>query len=475
MTYSEKSFAERLGDLLESNGLTTSKLAVMSGLGRTSITNILSGHYKPSRAFVVQLLRCFPLSPDERDTMCELYMKEKVGEQTYRLRSIVREICEDLHLTYMDDLISSVNTPELCDAAADNYQGLTELMIKALVRELEKDQPRIITTIPFDSKGAVRFISNRAAKCGKGAHIIHIGRLVRDKDAEDNLRLIQLCLSLSLCQNISFDPYFYYVDSMTYDSYFPPYMYYLATSEAVVLVNREISSGFMTISPNVHRQIMAHSKRLMANSKKLFELYNDTQALELFFTSAPVLNSAVQFQPSLTQELDEKLVASHIRNELRTPELMNRIGQSFFASDIRSAVEKQNSVINIFYCREGLENFARTGRLMSIPGWALEEFSPAERLYMINALKKRTRMRLIDQERLKMPSGTDIMYFGDETVIISVCEGDYKRAFVINDRFTVNAFADFIESLDEHGMLLSTEETEEIIDEICRTCFADLM
>ena len=65
MDAEEATFAQRLQDTMDEQGMTQSELATAVGLGQSAIANLLARNCRPQRRTVVKLAKALNIAPDE--------------------------------------------------------------------------------------------------------------------------------------------------------------------------------------------------------------------------------------------------------------------------------------------------------------------------------------------------------------------------------------------------------------------------
>lgn len=465
-------FSRRISEHIAESGYTVYKISQITGLGRTAIQHIMSGKFVPTRDFFDKLCAVFPITPAQKEELTDLYLKQRFGNKIYFERKQIRSIIENLPQYYID-----VQRPAAAHGAAelscDKDEAVTGLLnvnrevIGAISRELQKEKPHILTTIPFGNKLLFDNVMQIFGLCSSDAVFEHYLRLFKysDDDLNENLRVLEDVLKMSMNGGMSYKPYCYYAYKNSDDDDLSVFPYCLLTSEYVVFMTLDYRSAAICSDKRILDIAGAHFEKLRRISSIMAETVDNKDMFDIFARSTGMYDKSLEYQPCLTRYLTWDIISAHMKDIPEKDYILNTVKDSFFAAERVGASEEQ-SAVNVF-TRSGLEQFAETGCMVNMPGQLLEPLSVSERISMLNSMKKDVGCyyKMIDKNKLNVPDFIQMIYLNNQSCIIACLMEDRKFCGIISERSLCGSFEDFIRSLYENGLTADDSEVIAAIDE----------
>ncbi|MDD7429083.1 MAG: helix-turn-helix transcriptional regulator [Oscillospiraceae bacterium] len=471
-------FSRRISEYISESGYTVYKISQITGLGRTAIQHIMSGKFVPTRDFFDKLCAVFPITPAQKEELTDLYIKQKFGNKIYCERKQIRSIIENLPQYYINVQRPTVphGTVELhCEKAVTGLLNVNQYVIGAISRELQKENPHILTTIPFGNKLMFDNVLQLIGLFSSDAVFEHYLRLFKygDDDLNENLRVLEDVLKMSVNGGMIYQPYCYYAYKNTDDDNLSVFPYCLLTSEYVVFLTLDYRSAAISSDKRILDIARSHFEKLRLISSVMVETVDNKNMFDIFARSTGMYDKSLEYQPCLTRYLTWDIISARIKDIPERGYILKTVKDSFFAAERAGAAEEQPAV-NVF-TRSGLEQFAETGCMVNMPGQLLEPLSVSERIAILNSMKKDvgSYYKMIDKNKLNVPDFIQIIYLNNQSCIIACLMEDRKFCGIISERSLCGSFDDFIRSLYENGLTADDSEVLAAIDECIKRLSGD--
>lgn len=148
-------FSRCISRYIESSGYTVYKISQITGLGRTAIHQVMSGKMIPTRDFFERLCAVFLITPQQKNELTELYLKERIGEKLFNEQKQIKSIIENLPRYYISSTGTSLNYDMSGNKPSGTIRGLLNVnnaIIQLIGLELQRAEPFIAATVPFENK-----------------------------------------------------------------------------------------------------------------------------------------------------------------------------------------------------------------------------------------------------------------------------------------------------------------------------------
>lgn len=473
-------FSRKIEELIMESGESVQSLAEMGKISRSTLQRVKSGERLPSKNFFSKLCKTLRLSPAEIDELKLLLEIQTVGERHYYNRQAIIELIEMIsELTeYRIPFSKEIGLKESAPRPAEKAQELQIFKGKAAVlsivrnsidRELfSAETPTIRLLIPYECHDIYHYIFQQMLGWRKNLMLQDIVRLSKDyseKEADQSLVALKDILALSLLNNVEYESHYYYqsvVENRDFDAVFP---YFVLTSKSVLTFANDFKTAVLYENPalvEIYQQLflarLEKAETFIKESRDLFQIYGLEQALEVRHVLEPLPCFACYFT-------DDMIVKTLNPDFLYYNELCAAV-VAFY----KKFREENDKMIN-FFSVNSLEKFMNDGR-MYLPEELVNAFTLAERLTLVKQLRNdlvNNRRKILALNREKLFVNSALEFSNEITVLRLVLHYNIEGQMVfkniaINEPKTIDAFADFFDSLPESDFLLPPETVIAQID-----------
>ncbi len=465
----ETEFSKRISDYIDKSGFTVYKISQITGLDRTAIQHAMSGKFVPQKEFFEKLCSVFIITPQQKDELTELYFKAKVGNKLYNERKQIKNIIENLPQYYINADSSIASNSKIGLSEEKSVTGLLNVnrtLINVIGRELQKVNPKIATTIPFDNKLLYDVVIQMFSHCKNEAVFEHYLRIFRNENetSDGNLDILENVLKMSMNAGIIYKPYNYYAYKAAIDNYMPIFPYCLITSEYLIMVSESFQTASILSDEGTLEIARKHIENIKQISKPMVELVDNKNMFDIFSRSTRSFDKSLEFQPCVSKYFTLDIIKKRIKDIPEKEYILNVLESSFFTAE-EIEITKDQNCLNVFV-KKGLKNFVDTGIMVNLPGQLLDALSIDERIYILECMKNEIGQHyiMLDEAKMNVPDFMQIIYLNNQSCLISCLMEDKKFCCVINERSLSLSIEDFIRSLWEMGMTVDNGEIVEVID-----------
>ena len=466
-------FSRLISRYIESSGYSVYKISQLTGLGRTAIHQVMSGKLVPTKTFFEQLCTVFQITPRQKQELTELYLREKIGSKLYYEQKRLTSIIEKLPQYYIDNENSFITYDNNRIESGVSIFGLLNVnraVINIMSKETEKQEPRICTTIPFENESLFSLIIECLGKRDNKAVFEHYIRLYKSGEnlLKNNMDTLENLLKMSINSGVTYKPYSYYVHEDAVDDALSIFPYFLITSEYVILLTSDFQTAIITDKETVLQTASEHVNRLRSISSLMVEQIDNSRMFDIFINNSKYYFKSIEFQPCLTKYLTLDVIKERLVDVPEKAEIIETLQRAFFAKADVEHTYYQQSVC--YYSQKGLENFARTGMMLNMPGHLLTSFSVNERLSILNEMKKDIgkNFKMLDSHNLQVPDFIQIIMLKNQKCLISCLMNKNKFCCILSEQSLYSAFYEFINALDDRDFTLCDEESLKAVDKCIR-------
>lgn len=464
-------FSRRIARYIEETGNSIYKIAQITGLGRTAIHQVISGKLVPTKDFFEQLCTAFTITPAQKSELTELFLSEKIGHKSYYEQKRLVEIIKKLPQYYSDN-----NTPSLTynavDITTDNtvngIMNVNRAVINLISRELDKPEPRIYSTIPFEDSELFEIAVQLINQGKKEAVFEHFIRIFKDGDnyLPKNMDTLESLLKMSINAELDYKPYSYYIHEDSTDADLPVFPYFAATSEYVIMLTGDFQSAVITDNNAILELTQKHIQKLRAISLPVIERLDENGLFEVFFNTTKHYTKSIEFQPCMTVELTLDIISKRLLPLPEHDKILGIIKESFFDQNGFMKKETAEQKAICYFSARGLENFAETGKMWNCPGFILSELSDEERLQVLKKakLKSGTYFKLLDETKITVPDFLQIILLDNHKCIFSCLMEKKNFCAILSEQSLYNTLFSFFDALDEREFVLPLDETVACFD-----------
>ncbi len=470
-------FSRKLSELLAEKELKAYQLEKRGSIKRTTITKYANGKSKPpNREVLEELIRMMTLGSEEAEELRECYEITRIGEPVYFRRRNVEELLKTINNTnaiYPFDLQrhSSLRMKRDLECLYGK-SGIVNTVSIVLAMETEREKPCI--RVIAQPNGNAELMSYLTTVAGTGSqmkieHIICIDNKSACSDNAYNINILKEIMPL-IVSGASYVPYYYYDDVRAHINQFSNFPNIIITSKYVMQISHDLE------------------KAVISRFEELIGMYNDIfsdmiKNCDTYVQSLPgpldilsyyesvvdgsdniIPDFSVMPDPCLFPYLDADIMREYANFQL--PNIEKAV--ELLTDRVRRYREGMERKTETSFCtKEGFRRFMETGIITEIPEQYYRPFDADVRILMIKrmygAMKKGIyRLKILD-DRFNIKNISFACY---NDYSMTYCYNHPQKgmlAFGFRERSTVNAIYDYFTTLEEQGLLLSDEETEEFV------------
>ena len=305
-----------------------------------------------------------------------------------------------------------------------------------------------------------------------GAKVDNIICFDQTNDDDDcyNLRCLEkLMPTLLSCPAFEAHCYYDHVDSLFNEWSLLPCM--LLTSEYSLCFSADAGQALFFDSPEINKFMKQFfHKKMICTSPICHSLTTSfSNYLEKVIMSGKAADLAPQiytilYQPCLTPFIDDDIIASHLKMEYFSEDMLRRIATHF-------AVVKR-TIINSCFTQEGLELFLNTGRITEIPDMFYKPLDVESRRRVLKNMLRAVDTgflvpRIINTAKLNLPVALNVEALSPTRIILYLrLENDTTFSLTLNEPSLLHAFYGFMEYIQNSRLVYSQAETLNILQEL---------
>ena len=465
-------FSEKLNSFITNANIKITDLSRLSGVERTYTQKMITGERTPTdRAVLDQLSDALMLTPIERRVLNEAYEVHKMGEATYYRRVMVKRMIEDSESCCNQQLLPPpsptrpVQHPEV--SAVQGKSSVHDTLQLFLAEELSLENPHLMAVLQPESSAAV--FLQPYCRMKQELHLEHIIRfdneLQYQKENKYNLQCMRALLPF-LLSPCNYFGWFYYdsvVSQMSCHTVFP---WFILGEKAVICLSQDGEKAVLltnkeaiALYQRIFDEIREECRPLLAiQNSKIYQFWDYNR----WETARPEMSYSLQYEPCwgffYTMDMVEKQLHTHLPNRNQILLFFNGRQKQISLLD---GTRKNTS----FFTAEGMENFLRTGRISELPE---DLYDPLPRAFRIELLRRMIHCAqkghyipyLIRSKRFRLPKTLNF-FISDEQHLSCSCLHPYHGliSVVMHEKSLVYSICDFLEYLQETGLVYTREET----------------
>ena len=474
-------FGEHLRILVDSHKINIYGLAKSTGLERTAIHKIISGSRIPSDEYAYKLADALPLSPEEKARFLESFNISKIGELKYRQRIQVKNLIESI--AYIENETGTApatiieNSPLGEANTTANGHFAVNRLVKSVIAEtiVSEGNPEFDYIVPE----SYQYFHNELLACYlrypelKMRHIIAFTKTIDFMDNYNvNLTLLAHVLPFAFAPGAGYHPYFFY--RTAHDTELMQAMpYFILTATKLVLINRDFSKAALICDINIV-ELYKESFDAMLNRAKPLIKHMDT-TIEFLESFALAIDNNVdepfywlEPEPCIGPLCNDKIIDDYIKKDLpNRDELVGLVCKHY--GFLR---EQLTHIVNVC-TTDGVYRVINTGYIYNAPAEIMHPFSRETVKELLITLRNRsaenkTKMLFSNPSKLTMPSKTHLNINRKNGVcfVMHEMESTNFRAIFLSEDSINEAFADFMESIEESGLVYTEKDSLIVLDSI---------
>lgn len=243
--------------LREKSGMTIYQIAKVSGMERTALNRMILGKRFPKRQDMELFCASVRANEREKDTLRELYMREKMGKRRYENCQYIRKLLEELdrdegagnRMYWLPDRMIQID-PNSSQSFLQGREEVEGFIYHVLERAYSQEGLlEIYTNFPVKEEvlaTAVHFFSDQYKKEIPLFHFLILNVNPEEYyDADCNLKVLWHTLSWKFREGADYMPYYTYSPIMLNDLEMQLMPYYLVTDSCVLFVSNDFRQGIL--------------------------------------------------------------------------------------------------------------------------------------------------------------------------------------------------------------------------------------
>jgi len=479
-------FGEHLRSLVENNKVNIYALAKQAGLERTAIHKIMSGGRIPAEEFVQKLADALPLSPEERRRFLESYQISSIGELRYRQRTQVKELIESIaqiekdigtrqnHTGATPAPVGDTNTVAIGNFAVNN------LVRSAIAEALSNERKQSIDFVVSDGyqyfyneliTGYIQYPKTQIRQI-----VTFLKKVDFIENSNANIKLLTQILPLAFVSGTGYHPHYIYKATSDVElTQAMPY-FIIISSEKLVLINKELNRAALICDRDIVDMYIESFEVMLTRSKPLIESFDS--AFEILEYTMNVYDRSksepfhwIEPEPCIGLFFTEDLIDRVIKPDIPNRNVLTKMANRHY-SFIR-----ENLLKNINVCTaEGTLRLIDTGMVYYTPK---ELVDPIPRSLMKDLLvklqkrieDKRVKVLFSNPSKIILPGNTllAISRLTGINFIMSIGDGSQPSKYLcinLSEDSINEAFVDFVESIEESGLVYCEDESANTIAKI---------
>lgn len=429
-------FSERCKQLLLESGSNVYQIAKRSGLDRTSIQRMITGNRMPSPKFVREFCSNLRINPVEEEELLKLYIIEKVGKPIYQNRLYVKNLIEGISETihhpksyYFNDIITH---PQASSGVFQNEKEIYNILLNELQ---DTGSSEICLYVPASYQFLFNMLQSLFQNAAKPVKITHLLALNKNPSGSShctyNMEILYQLLPIYKNLGSRYTAYYLYNKLTPDDEEFMIMPYFILTASYVVLIASDLTTHIILNSPDTIEIYRHEFERVLAFSKCLVSRSYSADELEAR------LNETTQIYGS--------------------PSYALKYYPDFLFSKKYS---------NVYFSREGFENFYINGELISLDS---SNVPKSKRKMMLQNFLQKNKIEKFNAYMLKdkfaVPPYLNIELFNNHYLhLYFIFPNKQVVCFSLDESSICEAFYDFFDSLPDTDLIYNKEESNLIIN-----------
>ena len=476
-------FSEILSRYITEKNIKVYSIVQYSGLDRSTMYQIINGKRTPaSREVFQKIAEALHLTPLEYKEFYEAYLISRLGPETYYKRKSV----ENFILNFPNNFSRSESLkpkPLLHSALADRSDAspctalssqveINYFLHYMLLNEANKKDGMIFLILQPDCDFLFSLLPGLKPSGNlRVEQIICMSKTVQLNEDQElfNLKYLKAMVPLYIA-GMDYHPYYFYEDIHSHYYNLNIFPCLILTSDHAVVCTSDYQSGILFQDASVVSMLRELYFSYRSKCSSLFDLMNfiptSNEAFQSgFYQKRPsyILQPDACMTPFLRKEiLDHVIIPVFAERD-------NILGQlDALLTSYRQQLETEN--MQIYFTKNGMLEFAQTGRIKEIPDEFYHPFSPQERCSMmrdmlsccekgIYRILKRPLDHLTDNLHLCVNETFGYLLFNNME--------QHTLCLVIHEPSILEVFVDYLKNLDE-SLFYSNEETVSFIQNIIK-------
>lgn len=477
---------DKLTQYIDESGYSVNKLAMLSGVNRTSIVRMINANRLPEQHNIEKLIPYLKLTVAQREDLWRTYEVMSVGEHLYERRQFF--------LRMMKEIFNPVfNTQEAMDSRMDSgnpsikldhtkkcsiLHGRYEVANAITVSVLTQPDDDICIFAPFTVNYISDFFKHLTTNNASTVHIRHVMHFIKNPDKpvdiNFNINILSHVLPIGFATSIDYNAYFTYVSTpLIYESQIP-YPYYIIIGNTLAQFSLDFEHAILITDSEIVAEYRRIFNQNVENAYPLIRYGSDLHDLIEFFPPNIIKRSGfckLGNQPWLLSMFELNEALESLPSNEQSKKMVEEISKHAPVSG-----KKIDAHIS-FFSKEGLLEFVNNGTLIGFPPEFVRTVPQSLRISALKHLRDECErdgyiIRAMNENTFPMTNNMSIQITQDNHLGITIMNEDKTsyRAFFMDEPTLLESFADFLEYAANSPFLCanivySKEETIKFIDE----------
>jgi len=478
-------FGQYLKTFVEANKINVYNLAKQAGLERTAFHKIMAGDRKPTENFVEKLAKALPFTPEERRRLFEYYHISRIGEQKYNSRAQVKELVELLGRIEKEQAAAVESGGTSSPLGSTNLTAKGNFAVNNLIKSAIEESLSLESArkIDFFISSDYRYFWNELLDCytkNPNAVIRHVVAFSKKNDftndKNNNLEQLIAFLPLVFTSFSGYHPHYFYKTSPGIEITNTMPYFIITSSNKLILINQNFDKAVLVCDidlVDIYKEnfeaILAESSNLLKNFDNMFDLVHFYANIGRSSKNSPF--HWIEPEPCIGATMEPALVDSLIKaNIAHREQFLGAVNRNFESLKLLS-----QSNINIC-TTDGLIRLIDTGMIYYADEAFVQPMSKAQLKKLLQQLRghlQSGKTKLLFNDPSKMTIATKTLIAASEATgvhfVMGVGEQNHPSRFIcltISESSITEAFVDFIESIEDSGLVYSTERSLNAFDNI---------
>lgn len=391
-------FSNLLKDFMEMNGYTVYRLALLSGVNRTTIQRALMNGRVPQREALEKIVEVLKLTDFEKIELMDAYEILTDGEYKYKRRRYMKKLLEGITEPVATETSAvqikesrfcslEISPRRLIQGSMDIQRAISLLLNNEICNHAF---PQISILLPMQEDFLSRVFSGIHSDVFEKLKIHQLIYLIKrpeinENDGIHNLRILTNILPVVLRKTSDYHVYYSYMDSSMMSDMVTGFPYYILFSDCVLLLSPDLETAWLENSPQLIFYIKNIFLSFIRQGRELILQLNTVPEYLLKSLSEEknvCFEYSIEYQPCFLSFCNRQLLEACANRDLPDREKMlqlvlERINQ-FNSSGKNIIIFNSNS----------LERFIEDGIVVSVPKGFARPCTIEERLYLLEQLEK---------------------------------------------------------------------------------------
>lgn len=471
-------FSDLLSNYINEKNVKVYSLFKYCDLDRSTMYQIISGKRNPtSKEIFNKIAEFLHLTPFEYQRFERAYFIAKLGATTYyRRKSVEKYLVDfprDFSCTRDQFPVNDKNTAfdNVSDCLALSAQlDLNHFLHRMLLSEANKPDGKIALLIQPDYNFLFDLLASlRPAKTLLIEHIFCMGKAGQMNEQNDLFALSYLKRILPLYfANIDYHPYYFYDDINAHYYSLNGFPCLLLTTDFAITCTSDYKTGIFYRDKTVVSMLWDVYSSYQNQCSPLFHLMNfipenGSEFDNELYKKAP--SYILQPEACLTP-----FISDEILNNVLCPVFSDRNHMLEQIKELLSSNRKQldTTAIHVYFTKQGLLEFCRTGRIKEIPDNFYRPFTPKERILLLQSMLPYCvagNYRILKKPLNQLSENLHLCVNVHSGYLLFNNQDARTLCLIINETGLLSVFMDYLENMDDSS-LFTGDETAAFVQEM---------